>query len=298
MRIWVKRAVLLFLCLLMGLVLFSQTLAYLAAQPPSSIIFEKDLVYAKVGETELHLDLARPKQGKGPFPVVICVHGGGWKAGSKDQFLQAMYSLSQQGYVAASVQYRFAPKDRFPSQIDDVKTAVRYLRSRAKELNLNPDKIGAVGGSAGAHLSLLLGTTGPDDIKEVGDHPTLSSAVQAVVSIAGPTDLTPVFPDASEQMVRDLIGKSRKDDPDAYKKASPIHFLNRGDAPALLIHGTKDELVPYEQATSFIEAAKKAGVEAELFTIKDGGHGGGGKPQDWADGVTRMVRFLDNHLKK
>src|SRR5690349_574811 len=104
-----------------------------AAAVPATIVVEKDITYATIDGRELHLDLARPKTGDGPFPAVLCVHGGGWAAGDKTSMHQPMQNLAQQGYVAACVQYRLAPGARFPSQIQDVKAAVRYLRSHAKE---------------------------------------------------------------------------------------------------------------------------------------------------------------------
>lgn len=269
-----------------------------AIEPPATVIVEKDVPYAKVGNRSLFLDLARPKNGDGPFPVVVCIHGGGWRAGDKKEFLQAVYSLAAQGYVAATVQYRFAPDHHFPSQIQDVKAAVRYLRSRAKGLKLDPDRIGVLGGSAGGHLALLLGTADAKDIVDVGEHLEFSSKVQAVASVAGPCDLTQSFPQLSEAMVTDLIGKTRKDAPEMYRQASPIYDLDANDASILTIHGTKDELVPYEQSTSLVAACKKLGIEAELHTIPNGGHGTGGKPEDWAAGLVKMVAFFDRHLKQ
>jgi len=265
--------------------------------PPSSILFEKDLAFANVEGKPLLLDLARPKTGAGPFPVVLCIHGGGWRMGEKSEFLGTVFSLAEQGYVTATVNYRLAPAKRFPSQIQDVKTAVRCLRSRAKELNIDPDHVGVLGSSAGGHLALLLGTTEAQDFPPVGEYPSFSSAVQAVVSIAGPTDLTRRFPDASEWMAVDLIGKSREEAPKAYERASPLYHVSPTDAPVLAIHGTRDELVPYEQSIALAAALKNVGVEADVFTIQNGGHGSGGNPEDWKSGLVKMVQFFDKHLK-
>ncbi|WP_165247211.1 alpha/beta hydrolase [Paludisphaera soli] len=286
MKIWWKWAVLVVLMALGS----ALALARREPTPPDSIVYEPDVVYREVGET-LRMDFARPKEGDGPFPVVVCIHGGGWRAGDRKDFREALFSLAQQGCAAVSVQYRFAPKHPFPAQLDDVKAAVRYVREHAKERKLDPDRVAVMGGSAGAHLALLLATTADEDPKEA-----TSSAVKAAVSIAGPTDLSPHFPDASRYMVEDLLGQDRKADRDAQDRASPLSHLNAGDAPVLLIHGTKDELVPYDQATRFREAAAKVGVEAELFTIEGGTHGGGGEPQAWATSVVKSVAFLRKHL--
>ncbi len=266
-------------------------------EPPDSILFDKNVVYTQVEDTLLLLDLARPRTGAGPFPAIVCIHGGGWRAGDKTEFHGALFSLAQQGYVAATVNYRLAPGDHFPAQIQDVKSAVRHLRSRAQELHIDPDRIGVFGGSAGGHLALLLGTTDAHDFPPAGEYLDLSSVVQAVVSLAGPTDLTQRFPEASEAMVTDLMGKSRAEAPAAYEQASPLHHVSATDAPVLVIHGTKDELVPYAQSTALVAALKSVGVEAELLTIPDGGHGSGGKPEDWNAAILKTVEFFDTHLK-
>lgn len=272
--------------------------AFAAAEPPATVYVEKDVVYAKVDGKELKMDMARPKVGDGPFPAVICIHGGGWKAGDKSSMVSQVYGLAGQGYVAVTVQYRLVPTGHYPSQIEDVKAAVRFVRSKAKEWKIDPDHIGVVGGSAGGHLALLLATTDDNDVKPVGDHLDQSSEVQAVVSLAGPTDLTKTFPVASEYMVVDLIGKPRKEAAEMYKLASPIHYVSEKDAPILCIHGTKDELVPYEQVTELMEVCKKAGTKAELVTIVDGTHGGGGKPEDLVKAITKMMEFFGTHLKE
>lgn len=259
--------------------------------PPANVEYTPDVAYREVGGETLRLDLARPKSAEGPVPCIVFIHGGGWRAGSRREFREGLLNSAAQGAAAVSIQYRFAPKDTFPAQIDDVKAAVRFVREHAREWKIDPDRIAVIGGSAGAHLALLLATTADEDPRAPGP----STAVQAVVSIAGPTDLTQTFPDASRYMVEDLLGKDRKADVAVQKAASPIHHVNAGDPPALLIHGTKDELVPYDQATHFLEACKQAGVTAELFTIEGGGHGGG-NPEAWKQAVTRSIEFLRQHL--
>jgi len=297
---WILRRALGTIAILLGLGVASAILARVlqsSPEPPSSILFEKDIAYTHVAGKSLLLDLARPKTGTGPFPAILCIHGGGWRAGDKKEFHGAVLSLAQHGYIAATVNYRLVPDAHFPAQIQDVKTAVRYLRSRARELHIDPHRIGVFGGSAGGHLALLLGTTGVQEIPPVGDYPGLSGAVQAVVSLAGPTDLTQRFPDASEGLVTGLIGKSRAEAPGAYEQASPLHHVSATDAPVLAIHGTKDELVPYAQSTALAAALKNVGVECEVFTIPEGGHGSGGKPENWNAGIVKMVQFFDQHLK-
>lgn len=280
-----------------GLATFLVARAQAYPQPPATVNFEKDICYGITPVQSLYMDIARPKEGKGPFPAVVCIHGGGWAAGNKKDMLPCVFGLAQQGFVAASVQYRLVPAGHFPDQVSDVKAAVRYLRAHAGELNIDPSRIGAVGSSAGGHLALYLGTTSASDFPEHGANQEYSSAVKAVVSLAGPSDLTLKLPDEAEKIAEKFIGESRKDHPELYKQASPISYLTDDDAAMLLIHGDKDPLVPYNQATEMADACKKRKHDCELVTIANGVHGGGGKPEDWNASILKMNDFLVRHLK-
>src|SRR5262245_50768799 len=151
---------------------------------------ERDIVYGKGGRVELRLNLALP-EGKGPFPAVVCIHGGGWYQGQRQDMDFMTEVLARRGYVAATVSYRPAPGARFPAQIEDCKAAVRWLRANARRYHINPGRIGATGPSAGGHLACLLGVTGKKDrLEGGGGNPGHSSRVQAVVSFFGRTDFT------------------------------------------------------------------------------------------------------------
>jgi len=130
---------------------------------PDDVVIQKDIVYGTVDGIDLKLDLARPAKGQGPFPLIVCIHGGGWQLGDKGGYINAIRAFAKRDYVAVSVNYRLAPKHKFPAQIEDVKCAVRYLRSRAEELNINAAMVGATGDSAGGYLSLMLGLLDPKD---------------------------------------------------------------------------------------------------------------------------------------
>src|SRR5262249_4168776 len=131
-----------------------------SAEPKSKIPVETDIVYAKVGDKELKLDLARPPEGKGPFPVVVLFHGGGWRMGNKRDVRGWLPFLAEHGYVEASVGYRLAPDYTFPAQIEDAKTAVRFLQANAEKYGIDKERFAAMGWSAGGHVSCLLGLTG------------------------------------------------------------------------------------------------------------------------------------------
>lgn len=259
----------------------------------------EDIVYRTVGDQELKLDLVEPTEGEGPFPALVVIHGGGWRGGNKrDGYVRAvMIGAARRGYVAIAPQYRFCPKEKFPAQVHDVKAAVRWLRTHAEEHKVDAQHIGAVGASAGGHLSLMLGLTGPDDGLE-GDVPSdaPSSKVQAVVNYFGPTDLAASdIPEVSKPLVRDFLGGSPLEKFDAARKASPLTYVTPDDPPVLTFQGTRDPLVPYNQALRLAEAQTEAGVPGRVELFVGAGHGFGGP--DGAHTAAVAFAFLDRYLK-
>jgi acetyl esterase/lipase len=274
--------------------LFFGTACTFAGQP---VGIQKDVTYGTADGVDLKLDLSVPETGDGPFPLVVFIHGGGWAAGNKAQYDGALLEWNKRGYVAATVEYRFAPKYKFPAQVEDVKCAVRYLRSRAKELKINPEKVGACGDSAGGHLSLMLGLMDPKDgLEGKSGCADQSSKVQAVVNFYGPTDFSVegTFNPFVVKLVSDFLGTADQKQP-VCAQASPITYINKGDPPVLTLQGTKDPLVPEDQQHRLHKALKEAGVEEHLEIIQDGGHGFGGKDFERAAKLT--IEFFDKHLK-
>lgn len=257
----------------------------------------EDLVYAKVGDRELKLDLARPVGEEGPFPVVVVIHGGAWRAGNKRDNARVLDLLAGRGYVAVSPEYRFCPKETFPAQVHDVKAAVRWLKAHAKEQKIDPDRIGAMGFSAGGHLALMLGVTGPDDGLE-GEAPAdgPDTKVQVVVNYFGPTDLLAKdIPDVSRPLLRDFLGGTAEEKAEAAKKASPLTYVSKDDAPTLTFQGTKDPLVPHTQALRLADAMTAAGVPGRVELLVGAGHGWGGA--DMERTARESLEFLDRYLK-
>ena len=256
-----------------------------------------DLVYSRPGPTELRLDIAYPAEGSGPFPAVVVLYGGAWRTGNKWGNRPTLAQFARRGYVAIAPQYRHCPKHIFPAQVHDVKAAVRWLRTNAAEYRVDSEHIGAMGFSAGGHLSLMLGTTDPVDGLE-GDIPpgSPSSKVQAVVNYFGPSDLTqPDVPDISEALVRDFLGARHVDRPDLAAKASPVTFLTKNDAPILTFHGTKDPLVPHNQSVKLAEAMSRAGVAGRTELLIGAGHGWVGPEMKRT--MSNTYDFFDEHLK-
>ena len=238
------------------------------------------------------------RKGRGPFPAVVCVHGGAWRFGKRQDMSAWIRRLAEEGYVAAAVSYRLLPEAKFPEPIVDCATAVRFLRANAEKYRIDKGRIGALGYSAGGHLVSLLGVAGKVDSFQGKEYADQSSKVQAVVSYFGPTDLTYFGSDESAQNSTfvPLLGGRFKDKPESYKNASPITYVTKDAPPFLFLHGTKDWLVPIEQSRTMCKKLKDAGVSAEIVEVEGGSHG-----FDEAESrkTTRAtLKFLAEKLKK
>jgi acetyl esterase/lipase len=266
---------------------------------PDSVFFEPDIEYANPDGQHLQLDLARPKAGDGPFPAIVCIHGGGFRAGSRRGYDDLCVRVAEQGYVAVTVSYRLAPKYQFPAAIHDTKAALRWLRANAKKFKINPDRIGVTGGSAGGHLAQFLAVTA--DVKEFegdGGNADQSSRVACVVNIYGPSDFTRSYGKSVDaaQVLPLWLGGDLDHARAKHIRASPLNWVTPNAAPTLCIHGTEDKYVAHEQAVWMIDRLKAAGVEAELLTLEGAGHGFKGKDAEKAEKA--MVEFFEKHLKK
>jgi acetyl esterase/lipase len=238
-------------------------------------------------------DLYVPR-GEGPFPGVLVVHGGYWRMGSRSQLGGVANLLAQHGFTAVAISYRLAPQDKFPAQIDDCKSAVRWMRTNAARLKLDPQRIGGFGYSAGAHLVALLGTSGPDDGLE-GDSAAAnlpSTRLQAVAAGGAPCDFRIIPPD--EDFLAFWLGGNRSQAPEQYRLASPATFVSSDDPPFFFFHGETDQLVPLFSPTQMTKELVAAGVSAELYVAPQLGHIGCCMDRTAID---RAVAFLEQHLK-
>jgi len=270
----------------------------LVSNPPyQRISTELGVVYNEVEGTKLCLDAHIP-EGEGPFPGIILIHGGGWRNGARSAVTDRCIFYASQGFASFTVSYRLSPEFKFPAHIHDVKAAIRYVRENASELNTDPERLAAVGFSAGAHLASLAGVTGEKDGLEGPDVPyATSTRVQAVVSYFGPTDLRGEFNrDGTEvpTVIADFLGGTREEIPEVYDQASPMTFVSPDAPPFMFVHGMEDAVVPYEQSVMMVEALKKVGVTAELVGIEGGGHGA----MPWeAEVRPKVLAFLEEHLR-
>lgn len=266
---------------------------------PDDVIFETGIEYTNPDDQHLQLDMARPKNGDGPFPAVVCIHGGGFRAGSRQGYDGLCTKLAQRGYVAVTVSYRLAPKYQFPAAVHDVKAAVRWLRANAAKYKIDPDRIGATGGSAGGHLAQFLGVTGGvTQFEGDGGNPDQSSRVTCVVNVYGPSDFTKSYGksvDAAEVLPL-FLGADLEHARDKHILASPLYWVTPEAAPTLCIHGTDDKFVAHEQAVWMIDKLKASAVEAELVTLEGAGHGFKGADAEKADQA--LFEYFDRQLKK
>jgi acetyl esterase/lipase len=245
---------------------------------PKGVEAEKNIEYAKVDGQSLQLDIYRPKQMQKKLPVIVWLYGGGWEFGSKWPCPIAF--MASQGVAIISINYRLDGTAKFPAQIYDCKGAVRWLRANADKYNLDPDRIGIFGASAGAHLGLLLATTAgnPKMEGDVGGNLNFSSRVQCVCAFYPPTDLNRLVSDPKTRenpngLVAKLLGGPVADNVEKANFASPIFYVTKDCPPIFLMHGGADTLVPPEQSEIFYEALKKAGVDVQLEIVPGKGHG-------------------------
>ena len=278
--------------------------AVAATAVAAEVVTEEKITYRAVDGEELQLDLARP-DGQGPYPAIVFIHGGGWRGGNRAGYRREIEEAARRGYVAVTVSYRLTQPDEqrkakypFPAQVHDVKCAVRWLRASADKYRVDPERIGVTGGSAGGHLSLMLGVTDESaGLEGEGCHSDQSSRVQAVVNVFGPTDMLQLHKtsEGAAPIVASFLGGEPGEAEAAYRDASPITYVDSGDPPILTIHGTADTLVPPDQAERFDAAMKKAGAEHKLLLLEKQGHGFRGEALGEAQQA--MYAFFDEHLK-
>lgn len=284
-----KKVVLYFLLLLFCLPDLSE------AQNPNGRVL-RNLAYVMNGSERQRLDLYLPDDNQTEHPLVIWIHGGAWEEGTKD-WCPAKALLSR-GYAAASIGYRLSKQATFPAQIEDCKTAVRWLRAHASEYGIDSKRIGAWGASAGGHLAALLGTTGKVREFDVGENLSQASDVQCVVDWFGPAtflrwgEANSTSLDSSP--VARLLGGLVSTHQELARRASPVSFVSHESAPFRIMHGDRDQVVPLQQSKELEQALKTAGVDSTLRIISGAGHGGSAFSD--RENLKMIADFFDLHL--
>ena len=230
----------------------------LQAGPPTT-----GIVYREVDGQRLMMDVYPAAGGSAKAPAVVVIHGGAWMTGDREDMSDLCTALSVNGMVAATVDYRLAPGSKWPAMLEDVRAAVRFLRTNAGRFGIDPNRVGAAGVSSGAHLALMLGFSGSS-----------SSRVMVVLNLFGPTDLTKDYsPFLAQAMAEQVLGKDLADAIEDIRAFSPVTYVTSDDAPVFTVHGRADPLVPYVQAERLDEALRGAGVPHTMLLIDGMGHG-------------------------
>ncbi|WP_232098952.1 alpha/beta hydrolase [Gimesia aquarii] len=260
----------------------------------------KDIEYAKVGKHALLLDLYLPEAKTNP-PLLVWIHGGAWRAGSKSNM--PLIQLVKNGFAIASADYRLSPVAKFPAQIHDIKAAIRFLRGSASKYGYNARKIGILGSSAGGHLVALMGVTNghPQLEGDLGDFDQESSSVEAIVDYYGPTNFMTILKQSTPHglsvrvpALQLLLGDDPTNQPKLAQLASPVFHVDAKDPPLLIIHGDQDPQVPINQSHELHGAYKKHKRNVTFEVIHGGAHGG---PEFYDTARIKLVEdFLRKHL--
>ena len=262
----------------------------------------RDVVYAEYGQRRLKLDVYRPPYSVGEpvLPGIVVVRGGKWQQGDKEGFSYIAGQLAMSGFVTASIEYRTVDEATFPAAVHDVKAAVRWMRRHGAGYGVDPQAIGALGGSAGAHLVAMLATARAPELEGNGGNAGTSSEVQAVVAMGGAYDLEPGTDVGSEfiSAVTRFIGAPLEAHAAAVTAASPARHVSRRSAPLLLLHSPTDPVAPFARAVAMKEAYRRAGAPVTLKQIDAPGlHGFWGDPRHFPETRREAVEFFRRYLR-
>ncbi|EPR71142.1 alpha/beta hydrolase [Cyclobacterium qasimii] len=260
---------------------------------PDDLEAIKDITYKTIEGMDLRLDIYKQKGLKGPAPTMIFVHGGAWKKGKRQDYLPYMIDYAEKGFVTVTLSYRLSGVAKFPAAAQDVNCGIKWVKQHAVDYGIDPDRMVLIGGSAGGHLSLLLGYGGEEAVFNQDCEQGPDSKVKAIVDFYGPVDLTTPYSITTEQ-VQSFMGVSYEENPDLYKLGSPSTFISPDDPPTLIFQGTIDSLVPVSQSDSLASWLQQAGVAHDYHRLKGWPH-----TMDAAREVNEYAQFyIDAFLEK
>lgn len=262
-----------------------------------------EITYCTMEGNPLTMDLYLPEHiTTMPTRVLVYVHGGSFTSGDKRKG-SGMVDISQmveRGFAVAAINYRLMPANPFPAAVEDAKCAIRYLRAHQAEYNLDTNKLGIWGGSAGGHLAAMVGLTNNQERYETGEYLEQSSEVQAVVEMFGPTDLTLPM-EWLQQILLYRAFNTTDHNSEILHKASPVNYISGDEPPFFIIHGEQDSAVPVEQAEIFHEKLKDTGVSTRLLIVKNANHNfkptGGAIEPDRLEISSLVADFFSEHLR-
>jgi len=235
---------------------------------PSEIEEIKNIEYKNVNGKSLQLDIYRLKERDSAVPLLVFIHGGGWKSGQRSDYLVYLIPFAQKGYMTATVSYRLLKDGPYPACAEDITDAIDWLYNHGEEYGYDPERIAVIGGSAGAHLAMLAayGWNKQSSNTDGLLNPDNNLKIKAVVDIYGPVDLTTEYA-RNHTLVTSFLAKSYDEFPEIYLEASPVKYLDKNDPPTLILQGTSDDLVPSGQSVLLKERLDSLGVPAELYCL-------------------------------
>jgi acetyl esterase/lipase len=241
---------------------------------PQSIEEFRNIEYKNINGKSLQLDIYKSKNLNTAAPLLVFIHGGGWKGGNRSDYLVYLIAFAEKGYVTATVSYSLLKDSPYPGCVEDIKDAVGWFFNNGEKYGYDPDRIALIGGSAGAHLAMLAAygwknsEAGTDSIKI----PEISHKIKAVIDIYGPVDLTTVYA-RNQPLVTSFISHSYMEAPELYREASPLQYLNKSNPPTMILHGTSDELLPLSQSDLLKEMLDSLGVPCVYYKVPLWPHG-------------------------
>ncbi|MFA5329727.1 MAG: alpha/beta hydrolase [Prolixibacteraceae bacterium] len=264
---------------------------------PADIEEIKNIEYKNVKDKSLQLDIYKPKNLVKPAPLLVFIHGGGWNHGNRSDYLTYLIPFAQEGYITATISYRFLKDGTYPACVEDVQDAIQWFFRNSERYGYDPDRIALIGGSAGGHLALL-GAYGWHRLQSIPDSTTLTNhKIKAVVDIYGPVDFTTEYA-RNHRLITNFIAHSYEDNPELYREASPIQYVSKDCPPTMILHGTSDNLVPISQSDLLKSKLDSLGVPCVYYKVPLWPH-----TMDIAKRVNeyskaKMNQFFDEFLKQ
>lgn len=239
---------------------------------PDDILAEENITYKNADTVSLALDIYRKKDDSGNLkPAMIFIHGGAWKSGKRSDYLPYLIDYARKGYVTITVSYRLSRVAKFPAAVQDVNCAVKWVKAHAETYGIDPDRLVLIGGSAGGHLSMMVGYGGDDPLFGGDCAFDEDNSVKAIVNLYGPTDLTTDEAKNRSEPIS-FLGARYEEKPDVYKQASPRFYITSEAPPTLIFHGTIDSVVPVSQSDSLSVWLEEAGVPFRYYRLKGWPH--------------------------
>ncbi|WP_421715243.1 alpha/beta hydrolase fold domain-containing protein [Arcobacter arenosus] len=279
----------------------------------SNLVYSQPQIYG-YENTSLQMDIMMPKDAKKPLPTLLFIPGGAFVSANINKNFQLKVDIAEAGFAVASISYRVVPSAIFPSQIEDAKSAVRFLRANAKRFNIDTENIAVMGSSAGGFFSAMVGVTNDKKEFDKGENLNYSSSVKAVVDLFGPSDLTQIGY-GSPKFIQNLHYDSSSPEsvlvngmaliqrtsggiltnPERAAKANPINYITNKTPPFLVMVGDADTRVAANQSELLHDALIEKGVDSTFYILKGAGHGD--LPWAQTDVSNIIIEFLNKKLK-